>query len=95
MSIVGDWIIIVDTPMGKQECALQLGSTEGKIETDSGSADLQDVKCEGNEASFSAKIPGAPAKATITLEADGDNLAGLGKMGPVMKFKITGARNAG
>jgi hypothetical protein len=100
MSAVGIWNLSIDTPAGKQYARLALsqdahGAWEGTSHsTGSGeTADLTDIKVEGNEVSWHQTIT-KPMKLKLkcTATIDGGKLSGKAKVGTFLAVTITGER---
>jgi len=95
MSIGGTWKLTMNTPFGVQTPTLTIDveSNSGKLSAATGDVELEDLKIEGNTASFTAKVSTPMGKFPVSFEAtaDGDNLSGTFKtmMG---KTEFTGVR---
>lgn len=95
MSIAGNWKLTMNTPFGVQTPTLSLdaANNSGTLSGATGDAALEDVKIEGDKASFSAKVETPMGKFPVSFEAtaEGDNLNGTFKtmMG---KTEFTGVR---
>ncbi|MCC5860010.1 MAG: hypothetical protein JJT90_17775 [Ectothiorhodospiraceae bacterium] len=79
MSIVGSWKLTMKTPFGVQTPTLVINEdNSGQLEGSNGAAQLEDLKVDGNTASFSADIPTPMGKfkVSFTAEAGGDTLTG-------------------
>ncbi len=82
--------------MGEKDAKLELQTTEdgnvtGEFKTPMGMAEVKDANIEGNTLTFSATLSNRMT-VKVTAEADGDNISGNIKVGPIGKFKFSGAR---
>jgi hypothetical protein len=57
MSATGAWRLTMNTPFGVQTPLLKIDGASGALESDRGSAALEDLKIDGDKISFSSKVP--------------------------------------
>ena len=97
MSFDGVWNCVLKTPMGPQQVTLTLQSQNGQLSgTMSGSglsAPVEGGRCEGNKATWVAKLT-QPMAITIDFNANvADNaLTGKAKFGMFGSGELTGTR---
>ena len=79
MSIVGKWNITVNSPMGETKSTLTLNDDgTGTAAGDRGSAEVTDLKIDGDAATFTLKIDamGQEMVLNASATADGDSITG-------------------
>jgi hypothetical protein len=78
MSATGAWRLTMNTPFGVQTPLLKIDGASGALESDRGSAALEDLKIDGDKISFSSKVPTPMGEFPVSFEAEisGDSLAG-------------------
>lgn len=96
MSAEGQWKITTKTPMGPQEGTLDL-SVDGDVLKGSmggtqGSVDIENGKIEGDQLSWSAKIPTPPITLEFSATVDGDTMTGDVKFGAFGNGTFKGSR---
>ena len=94
MTILGTWNLIVSTPMGEQASTLTLrddgtGTTASQL----GSSDLDDVKADGDSATFTVKIAVMGHEQVLQgrATANGDSITGSYES-PGVNSKFRGQR---
>ena len=78
MSIVGTWSIKVNTPMGEQAATLVNADGTGSTSSQLGSSEIDDLKIDGDTATYSVTIDVMGQKMVLSgsATADGDAIAG-------------------
>lgn len=82
-SIIGKWILNIDTPRGIQHPTLTIfetnGALSGTYESFRGPLDITSVTAEGNQFSFplTITVPIGDIEVTYTGTVDGDQMTGL------------------
>src|SRR5215211_2413631 len=97
MSVDGQWNVVIDSPLGKQEGVLDLRSDgEAVTGTSTGggtTVDILDGKVDGEQLLFTIKIKQPmPMKLHFNLKVAGESLSGDVKAGIFGRQKVTGGR---
>ena len=84
MSVAGNWKLTMQTPFGEQTPTLKIsdqGGYSGTLESPAGAAELEELKVEGNNLSFTAKVQTPMGKFPVSFRAsvEGDALEGTFK----------------
>jgi len=84
MSVAGNWKLTMQTPFGQQTPTLKIneeGGYSGTLESPAGVAELEDLKVEGDNMSFTAKVATPMGKFPVSFRASvsGDDLKGTFK----------------
>lgn len=96
MSVTGNWRLTMNTPFGVQTPLLEIKSASpysGTLTGSTGTAELEQLKVDGNSVSFTAKVstPMGSFPVSFSASVDGDNMNGVYEtmMG---KTEFTGVR---
>ncbi|HEX7042998.1 MAG TPA: hypothetical protein VF203_00150 [Burkholderiales bacterium] len=82
MSVVGNWKLTMETPFGVQTPLLEIkeagGVYSGTLAGSTGTAELEQLKVEGNRVSFSAKVstPMGSFPVSFSASVDGNDMKG-------------------
>jgi hypothetical protein len=97
MAVDGAWIVVVDSPTGKQETRLELRSEgtslKGRQSSATGSFEIKDGKINGDKISWSVSVT-QPREMTLEFSAvvAGNAMTGSVKAGNFGTFRVTGTR---
>jgi hypothetical protein len=97
MPFTGQWKIVIDSPMGKQESSLTLTEAGNKLigrqSSSFGEGDILNGAVDGNKASWSVDMT-SPFKLTLTFSAvvDGDAISGVVNAGAFGDSPFQGSR---
>jgi hypothetical protein len=97
MSFTGQWKIVIDSPMGRQESSLTLaenGSTlTGRQSSAFGEGEILNGAFEGNQACWSVAMT-SPLRLDLTFSAvvDGDAISGVVNAGAFGDSPFKGSR---
>jgi hypothetical protein len=97
MSVAGTWKLTMNTPFGAQTPTLTIneenGGYDGTLTGATGTSELEDLKVDGQNVSFTTKVATPMGKFPVSFDAtvDGNNMNGTFKtmMG---KTEFTGVR---
>lgn len=97
MSFTGNWNIVIDSPMGKQESSLTLAEAGNKLtgrqRSSFGEGDILNGAVDGNKASWTIDMT-SPFKITLTFSAtvNGDSISGVVNAGAFGDSPFQGSR---
>jgi hypothetical protein len=97
MSFTGSWRIIINSPIGDQESSLELTESGNRLTgtqaSTFGSGEIQNGAVDGNEATWTINIA-QPIAATLefTAQIDGNDIAGVVKVGSFGESRFKGVR---
>lgn len=83
MSVAGNWKLTMNTPFGVQTPTLSIDAANntGTLSAATGDAELEELKIDGDNVSFTAKVDTPMGKFPVSFRAtaSGDNLNGTFK----------------
>lgn len=97
MPLTGNWKIVIDSPMGKQESSLTLAESGNKLtgrqSSSFGEGDILNGAVDGNKASWTVEMT-SPFAITLTFSAvaDGDAISGVVNAGAFGDSPFKGSR---
>ncbi len=97
MSYTGNWRIVIDSPMGKQESSLTLAESGNKLtgrqSSSFGEGDILNGTIDGNQANWSIEMT-SPFKILLAFSAvvDGDKISGVVNAGAFGDSPFQGSR---
>jgi hypothetical protein len=97
MSFTGNWKIVIDSPMGKQESSLTLAEAGNKLtgrqSSSFGAGDILNGAVDGNKATWTVEMT-SPFKITLVFSAvaDGDAISGVANAGAFGDSPFKGSR---
>jgi hypothetical protein len=99
MGVDGNWKLVIDSPMGKQQASVDLraeggGALNGTVvNTGNGlTSEIFDGTADGNDLTWKVKLKQFPLTLAFATTVDGDSMAGKVKAGGFGRFKVTGQR---
>jgi hypothetical protein len=98
VSVDGNWKLVIDSPMGKQNVNVDLTENDGTLAgtmVNTGnnmSTDIFDGTVRGDAVQFKAKLPHLKMTVTFDLALHGPELSGKVKAGRFGGFKVSGER---
>lgn len=96
MDIAGKWEITINSPMGAQKATLDLNvdgtDITGTMTGAQGATDIEDGKIDGDQASWSAKIPSPPITLKFTAKVEGDEISGTAALGAFGNAPFSGKK---
>lgn len=69
MSVIGKWKLTMQTPFGVQTPLLEVTENGGSLTGTTGSTPLEDLKIDGSNISFSAKVPTPMGSFPVSFDA--------------------------
>lgn len=98
MSVAGNWHLVVDAPIGKQQLAVCLQESDGALSgtvTNEGNglvADIFEGSVEDGELRWKITLKQVRLTLTFTVSVTGDAMAGKVKAGMFGRFAVHGER---
>ena len=97
MSVDGNWLLAVDSPMGKQEFGVRLEEDGGRLSgsVTNGSqmtSEIFDGVANGTELQWKVELQRMKMTVAFTMTVDGDTMSGKAKVGMFGSFAVTGKR---
>ncbi len=96
MSIVGNWSVTIQTPIGEQVISLEFSDeSTGVARHGQESIGLRDVTTSGDHATWSvALVQPVRVTANCSVDIDGDTMSGTASAGFFGKFALRGSRTS-
>jgi hypothetical protein len=98
MNVDGDWHLIINSPMGKQDVTVSLKQEDDRLtgtllnNANNMSTDLFDGAVEDDRLSWKAKLQQIHLTLTFAMRADGDTMSGKVKAAMFGSFDAVGER---
>jgi hypothetical protein len=99
MNVDGDWHLIINSPMGKQDVVISLKQEGDRLtgtmlnNTTNLSTDLFDGAVDGDQLSWKAKLKQIHLTLTFAMQVDGDTMSGKVKAAMFGSFDAAGERH--
>jgi hypothetical protein len=100
MGVDGNWQLVLNSPMGKQDVVLELKETGGQLtgvlvnKTNNLSTEILEGARDGDELRWKVKLPQGKMTLTFTTTVRDDSMSGKVKAGMFGSFTFTGQRAA-
>jgi hypothetical protein len=96
--VYGNWRLIIDSPMGKQDFSIDLTGGDGQLNgtlvnnNTKMTTDIFDGVVEGDQLEWKAKLKQIPMTLAFTTKVEDDTMSGSVKAGMFGNFQLTGQR---
>lgn len=98
MSVAGNWQLVLNSPMGKQDVSLDLKEVDGQLSgtlvntTNDMTSEILEGTVEGDELRWKVQLPKGKMTLTFTTTVVDDTMSGKVKAGMFGSFKLSGQR---
>jgi hypothetical protein len=98
MSVDGNWQLVLNSPMGKQDVSLELKEAGGQVtgtlvnNTNNMTSEILDGAVDGDELRWKVKLPQGKLTLTFTTTVREDTMSGKVKAGLFGSFNFSGQR---
>jgi hypothetical protein len=98
MSVDGNWELVIDSPMGKQDVLIEVKEADGELtgtlhnKTNNQTTEIFDGKVTGDDLTWKAKMQQVNITLTFNTSVQGDAMSGKMKAGMFGSFKVSGQR---
>jgi hypothetical protein len=98
MSVAGNWQLVLNSPMGKQDVSLDLKEVDGQLSgilvntTNDMTSEILEGTVEGDELRWKVKLPKGKMTLVFTTTVTEDTMSGKVKAGMFGSFKLSGQR---
>lgn len=98
MSVAGNWELVLNSPMGKQDVSLDLKEEDGQLtgtlvnNTSNITSEIIEGAVDGDELRWKVKLPKGKLTLTFTTTVQEDTMSGKVKAGMFGSFGLSGQR---